>query len=149
MRGLSNNCSDMPDIVPTLAVVAAFARGRTRLYGVPHLRYKESDRIASVASELRKLGVDVRELDDGLEINGPEGPDGFSMQGARIDSWGDHRIAMALSLAGLLVPGVEIGDPQVVTKSFPGYFREMGGLGGGSMFFSAEGAELAVEGDGS
>ena len=149
LRGLSNNCSDMPDIVPTLAVVAAFARGRTRLYGVPPLRYKESDRIASVASELRKLGVDVRELDDGLEINGPEGPDSFSMQGARIDSWGDHRIAMALSLAGLLVPGVEIGDPQVVTKSFPGYFREMGGLGGGSTFFSAEGAELAVEGDGS
>ena len=56
---------------------------------------------------------------------------------------------MALSLAGLLVPGVEIADPQVVTKSFPGYFRELSDLGGGSTFFSAEGAELAVEGDGS
>ena len=144
LEGVVNNCSDMPDIVPTLAVVAAFSRGRTRLHGVPHLRFKESDRIASVASELRKLGVEVRELDDGLKINGPDGPDGFSLHGGRIDSWGDHRIAMALSLAGLLIPGVEIGDPQVVTKSYPGFFETMSGLGGRSVFYSAEGTELAV-----
>lgn len=144
LEGVVNNCSDMPDVVPTLAVVGAFSRGRTRLHGVPHLRYKESDRIASVASELRKLGVDVKELDDGLEIIGPGGPDDFSLQGGRIDSWGDHRIAMALSLAGLLLPGVEISDPQVVTKSYPGFFGELANLGGGSTFHCAGGDEITA-----
>lgn len=144
LKGVVNNCSDMPDIVPTLAVVAAFSRGRSRLHGVPHLRYKESDRIASVASELRKLGVEVKELDDGLEINGLAGPDDFSLQGGRIDSWGDHRIAMAFSLAGLLLPGVEISDPQVVTKSFPGFFRELANMGGNSTFHSAGGDEIVA-----
>ncbi len=145
LGGVVNNCADMPDIVPTLAVVGAFSRGRTRLHGVPHLRYKESDRIASVASELRKLGVDVKELDDGLEINGPTGPDDFSLHGGRIDSWGDHRIAMAFSLPGLLLPGVEIGDPQVVTKSYPGFFTELATLGGRSTFHSPGGKEVVAE----
>lgn len=145
LGGIVNNCADMPDIVPTLAVVGAFSRGRTRLHGVPHLRYKESDRIASVASELRKLGVVVKELDDGLEINGPAGPDDFALHGGRIDSWGDHRIAMAFSLPGLLLPGVEIGDPQVVTKSYPGFFTELATLGGRSTFHSPGGKEVVAE----
>ena len=118
------DCADMPDVVPTLAVVALFAHGRTRLRGVAHLRHKESDRIASVAAELRKIGGQVKEVSDGLEIEGMG-----SFREAVIDSWGDHRIAMALAIAGLVVPGIVIRDPQVVDKSFPGFFSVLRSLG--------------------
>ena len=129
LRGVDCDCSDMPDVVPTLAVAAVFAKGRTRLRGVPHLRHKESDRIASVASELRKLGVEVRELRDGLEIQGTLGSDDDVLHGGEIDTWGDHRIAMALSVAGLVVPDVVIREPHVVSKSFPGFFQALTSLG--------------------
>jgi 3-phosphoshikimate 1-carboxyvinyltransferase len=123
------DCGDMPDVVPTLAVVALFAHGKSRLRGVAHLRHKESDRIASVASEIRKLGGHVKELSDGLEIEGTLGPQPGALAGAAIDTWGDHRIAMAFAVAGLAVPGVVIQRPQVVAKSFPGFFGALGGLG--------------------
>lgn len=129
LRGVDCDCSETPDIVPTLAVVALFARGRTRLWGVSHLRHKESDRIASVASELRKLGGTVKELSDGLEIEGTLGLGESSLHGAEIEPWGDHRIAMAFSIAGLVVPGVVIANPQVVSKSFPGFFAALESLG--------------------
>jgi len=140
LHGVDCDCSDMPDSVPTLAVVGAFARGRTRLRGVPHLRHKESDRIASVASELAKLGVTVREQRDGLEIEGTAGVD--DLHGAEIDSWGDHRIAMAFSVAGLLVPGVVIRDPVVVHKSFPGFFHALASIGGRSTFRDQSGGPI-------
>lgn len=125
LHGVDVDCRDMPDIVPTLAVVGLFARGRTRIHNVAHLRYKESDRIRSVATELRKLGADVRELDDGLEIR--EAP----LHGAVLETWGDHRLAMAFSLVGLRVQGVEIRDPAVVEKSLPDYFDRLRALGVG------------------
>jgi len=140
LRGIDCDCADIPDVVPTLAVVAAFARGRTRLRGVPHLRHKESDRIASVATELSKIGAVVRELDDGLEIEGTLDPD--QLHGAEIDTWGDHRIAMAFSLVGLMVPGIVIREPQVVTKSFPSYFRTLAGIGGRVAFRNKVGASV-------
>jgi 3-phosphoshikimate 1-carboxyvinyltransferase len=123
LKGVDEDCSDIPDIVPTLATVALFARGRTRITNVSHLRFKESDRISSVASELRKLGGRVRDLADGLEIEGSR------LHAGQVDPWGDHRLAMATSLIGLRVPGVVISDPGVVAKSFPEYFdalREIG-----------------------
>ena len=123
LTGIDVDCGDMPDIVPTLAVVGLFARGRTRIRNVAHLRYKESDRIASVANELRKLGGNVKELDDGLEIEESR------LQGASLETWGDHRLAMAFSLLGLRVPDVEIRDPAVVEKSFPDYFKALEGVG--------------------
>ncbi len=119
LKGIDADCRDMPDIVPTLAATALFARGRTRITGAAHLRFKESDRIASVATELRKLGGKVRELPDGLEIE--EG----HLNGGEVATWGDHRIAMAASLVGLRVPGVVIRDPGVVAKSFPEYFEAL------------------------
>lgn len=132
------NCAEIPDVVPTLAVVALFAHGRTRLLGVAHLRHKESNRIRSVASELRKLGGQVKELSDGLEIFGPlewrqdsrdQPPRGFPAETV-IDTWGDHRVAMAFSVAGLSMPGgVTISQPQVVAKSFPGFFDALQSLG--------------------
>ncbi len=129
LKGIDYNCNEIPDVVPTLAVVALFAHGRTRLRGVAHLRHKESDRIASVASEIRKLGGNVKELADGLEIEGTLGPQPSPLHGATIDTWGDHRIAMALSLAGLEIDGVVLEKPQVVSKSFPEYFGVLQSLG--------------------
>lgn len=129
LKGVDADCSEIPDVVPTLAVAAVFARGRTRLFGVAHLRHKESDRIASVASELHKLGANVKELPDGLEVEGTLGPGESPLRGAEIEPWGDHRIAMALSVAGLAVPGLVVRNPQVVSKSFPGFFSALAALG--------------------
>lgn len=123
------NCADIPDVVPTLAVVALFAHGRTRLRGVAHLRHKESDRIASVAAELRKIGGQVKELADGLEIEGTLGSGPTTLHDAVIDTWGDHRIAMALSVAALGVSGVTIRNPHVVSKSFPTFFEVLQSIG--------------------
>ncbi len=129
LEGIDYNCGEIPDVVPTLAVVALFARGRTRLRGVAHLRHKESDRIESVATEIRKLGGTVKELADGLEIEGTFGVDPSPLHGARIDTWQDHRIAMAFSVAALAVPEVSIDSPHVVSKSFPEFFDALRALG--------------------
>jgi len=127
-RGLSAvevDLADAPDQVPTLAALAPFARGTTRISNVAHLRIKESDRLATMASELRRAGAEVRELADGLVIPGvwadaapPSGP-------VAIDPHGDHRVAMAMALVGLRRPGLAIRDPAVVAKSWPAYWREL------------------------
>ncbi len=117
LKGVREDCNEMPDIVPTLTVVALFARGKTVIRNVPHLRHKESDRIASVATELRKLGAKIKENPDGLEIEPTE------LHGGTLETWGDHRLAMAFSLVSMVVPGVVIKDPHVVEKSFPEYFQ--------------------------
>ncbi|MFO7963189.1 MAG: 3-phosphoshikimate 1-carboxyvinyltransferase [Desulfobacterales bacterium] len=117
LSGIEVDMADMPDMVPTLAVVAAFACGVTRIKGVAHLRAKESDRIHSVVTELEKLGIDAQALDDGMLIQGG------TPRGTRIDTYNDHRMAMAFSLAGLMVPGVFINDETCVRKSFPDYWE--------------------------
>lgn len=114
--------SDTPDMTPTLAVVAAHATGRTTISGVEVLRHHESDRIAALAIELTKLGVTVEERDDGLVIDPPaDGP----KQGVTVDSHGDHRMAMALSLVG----DIAVRDPDCVAKTYPRYFAELRNLG--------------------
>jgi len=115
---------DMPDMVPTLAVLAARRSGRTIIANVAHLRLKESDRLAALATELRKMGVPVAEAPDSLAI------DGGSPHGAEIDTYNDHRIAMSFAVLGLVVPGVRIRNPRCVDKSFPGFWRELGKLSG-------------------
>jgi len=107
----------MPDMVPTLAVLAAFASGKSVVRRVGHLRIKESDRLKAVALELSKLGVKVEEGEDFLVVYG-----GTAKRGADIETYDDHRIAMAFSLAGLKIPGVRIKNPDVVKKSFPEYW---------------------------
>jgi 3-phosphoshikimate 1-carboxyvinyltransferase len=107
----------MPDMVPTVAVLASFAQGRSIIKNVGHLRIKESDRLSVVASELSKLGVKVEELPDGLII------DGGVQHGASIDAHDDHRIAMAFALAGIRVEGVEIDGAEAVAKSFPSFWE--------------------------
>ncbi len=116
--GIDIDMGRWPDLVPTLAVVAAFAEGKTIIRNVAHLRIKETDRLAAVATELKRLGARVEELEDGLIIYG-----GASLRPATIETYDDHRIAMAFSLVGLKVPGVQIKDPGCVAKSFPNYWE--------------------------
>ena len=119
LRGIEADMGDMPDVAPTLAVVAAFAQGETRILDIAHLRVKECDRVSAVASELRRLGVEVREEEDALFI---QGQGGTGLHSARIQTYRDHRIAMSLALAGLRVPGVEIEGEDCVAKSFPDFW---------------------------
>ncbi|MDY6906586.1 MAG: 3-phosphoshikimate 1-carboxyvinyltransferase [Thermodesulfobacteriota bacterium] len=116
LSGVTVDMADMPDVVPTLAVVAAFAKGVTRIYNVAHLKEKESDRLSAVATELTKMGIAVVCGDDGLTITGGD------PKGAEIETYNDHRIAMCFAVAGLRVPGVKIRNEQCVEKSFPDYW---------------------------
>lgn len=117
---LTLDVGGFPDQFCNLAVVAAHRRGETRLVGGRNLRIKECDRIAVMARELRKLGVAVRELPDGLVVHG-----GGPLQAATIDPEDDHRVAMAFALAGLLSPGIRIADADCVAKSYPGFWSDL------------------------
>ncbi|MCE5336303.1 MAG: 3-phosphoshikimate 1-carboxyvinyltransferase [Desulfobacteraceae bacterium] len=109
----------MPDMVPTLAVLAGFAQGTSRIRNVAHLRIKESDRLESVASGLGVLGIPVERLEDGLVIRG-----GSAMApSSPICAFDDHRIAMAFALAGLRLRGVAIEGAESVAKSFPDFWE--------------------------
>jgi 3-phosphoshikimate 1-carboxyvinyltransferase len=119
LRGIDADMSDMPDVVPTLAVTALFASSPTRIRGAAHLRFKESDRLRAVAREIARLGGSCRETCDGLEIRPRR------LRGATIRTYDDHRMAMAFALVGLRVPGVRIADPSCVRKSFPDYFARL------------------------
>ncbi|HYA15681.1 MAG TPA: 3-phosphoshikimate 1-carboxyvinyltransferase [Syntrophales bacterium] len=115
----SFDMGDMPDMVPTLAVLAAFRKGQTTITNVAHLRIKESDRIAAVVNELNRIGVIAKEKDDGLVVVGGK------PHGADIETYNDHRIAMSFAIAGLAVPGMRIKDRLCVRKSFPGFWDEL------------------------
>jgi 3-phosphoshikimate 1-carboxyvinyltransferase len=117
LQGVTVDMATMPDLVPTLAVLAAFAAGDTVITGVAHLRHKESDRLHAVATELGKLGIEARETPDGLVIRGG------TPKGAVIRTYDDHRIAMSFAVAGLKIPGVAIEDPECVAKSFPDFWQ--------------------------
>ena len=119
LHGVDVDLRHLSDMVPTLAAVAVFADAPTTIRGVGFIRGKETDRIAAVVTELRRCGIDAVEHDDGLTIN-PGAP-----QPARIQTYDDHRMAMAFALIGLRVPGIEICDPDCVTKTFPGYFEAL------------------------
>jgi len=116
LKGIEVDMSNMPDVVPTLAVIASFAKGTTRITNVAHLKEKECDRLGSVAAELIKMGVDARATESGLVIKGSD------VKGSAIKTYDDHRMAMAFSIAGLRVPGVKIENEMCVKKSFPNYW---------------------------
>ncbi|MBO0703298.1 MAG: 3-phosphoshikimate 1-carboxyvinyltransferase, partial [Candidatus Dormibacteraeota bacterium] len=112
------------DELPVLAVAAALLPGRSRITGAAELRVKESDRVAAMASGLRAMGADVRELPDGWEIHGPR-----PLEGTRVDSLGDHRVAMALAVAGLLAEGdTEVEGAECVDISYPGFWDQLESL---------------------
>jgi 3-phosphoshikimate 1-carboxyvinyltransferase len=116
---------DMPDMVPTLAVLSAFRKGLTTITNVSHLRIKESDRITALVNELKRIGVTAKEKNDGLVIVGGK------PHGADIETYNDHRIAMSFAIAGLAIPGIKIKDKLCVRKSFPGFWNELKKLHGG------------------
>ena len=138
LRGVEADFSRMPDAAPTLAALAPFAEGPTRLTGVGHLRHKESDRIEALREGLLRLGARVAVSADSLTITPPETPpanEPDDPSGTRptnppaFDPRGDHRIAMAFAPVGLRRPGVRIRNPGVVAKSFPAYWEFLRGLG--------------------
>lgn len=112
--------NDMPDMVPTLAVLAAFRRGKTTITNVEHLRIKESDRLTAMAAELKRAGIKAEETAGGLIITGGK------MKPAKIQTYNDHRIAMSFAVAALAVTGIEITDKKCVDKSFPEFWEELG-----------------------
>lgn len=122
LKAIEVDMGHMPDVVPTLAVVAAFARGTTRIRNVSHLRAKECDRLAAVTRELGKMGIETKTGRDELVVIGGR------PHGAEIDTYNDHRIAMSFAVAGLKVPGVTIRDERCVGKSFPNFWEVFGEL---------------------
>jgi 3-phosphoshikimate 1-carboxyvinyltransferase len=114
--------SGCPDGALAIAVACLFAYAPSRLRGLGSLRFKESDRLAATANELARLGAVARVEGDGLIIEPGR------LRSGRIDTYGDHRIAMSFGVAGLRVPGIEISDPGVVTKTWPGYWEMLSTL---------------------
>jgi 3-phosphoshikimate 1-carboxyvinyltransferase len=123
LRGLGDvDLGAMPDMAQTLAAVAVFAQGPTRVHGVGFIRGHETDRISAVVRELRRCGIEAEERADGFVVHpGPPRP-------ARIETYGDHRMAMSFALLGLRAPGIAIADPACVAKTFPGYWDVLDGL---------------------
>ncbi len=121
LHGLDVDMNACPDIVPTVAVMAAFAEGTTRIVNVPHLRIKECDRLSAVATELQRADIHVEELDDGLIIHGkgsvPKLPESICFT-----TYNDHRLAMSMSLLGLHGQAIRVDTPHVVSKSFPHFW---------------------------
>lgn len=114
--GIDVDMNRISDTAPTLAVLAAFATGPVRIRNIAHVRHQESDRIAAVAAELRRLGGRVQEHADGWEV------EPAPLHGGMVETYDDHRIAMAFALAGLRVPGVGLRNPECVGKTFPDFF---------------------------
>ncbi len=125
LEGISVDMGDMPDVVPTLAVVAAFAEGVTEITNIGHLRIKECDRLHAVVTELARMGCSVEEFADRMTIHGAGGR---NLHGADIETYNDHRMAMSMAVAGLRVPGVKICGEGCVAKSFPDFWKRFAAL---------------------
>ena len=119
LKGIDVDMNGISDTVQTLAVTALFAEGPTRIRNVGHIRHKETDRIGDLATELRKLGAEVNELEDGLEVAPSE------HTSATIDTYNDHRMAMSFAVAGLRIPGIVIRDPGCTAKTYPNFFDDL------------------------
>ena len=117
LRGIAVDMSQISDCVPTLAVVALFADSPTTISGVGFIRAKESDRIGDLALELRKLGAQIDEHADGFTVTP------VALHGASLATHEDHRLAMAFAIAKLRIGGIEVQNPEVVSKSWPDYFK--------------------------
>jgi 3-phosphoshikimate 1-carboxyvinyltransferase len=128
LKGIEVDMGNMPDVAPTLAIVAAFAEGTTVINNIAHLRIKECDRLAVMVNELRKMGADVEEEDERMIIHGQAG--GANLHGADIATYEDHRIAMCFAVAGLRVAGVKVHGEDCVAKSFPDFWERFEGMVG-------------------
>jgi 3-phosphoshikimate 1-carboxyvinyltransferase len=124
IHGIEVDASLTPDLVPTVAVLGAVASGHTTIFNAEHVRHKETDRLHAMATELSKMGAIIKERPDGLEI------DGAQLHGAHVSGYHDHRIVMALCIAGLTCGGTFIETAESVDVSFPGFFETIQKLGG-------------------
>ena len=118
LRGITVDMADMPDTAQTLAVVAAFANGKTKITGLSTLKVKETDRLLALKNELNKIKIKSEITNDSIIITGG------SPQKATIETYGDHRMAMAFAMAKLRLPGLIIKNPEVVKKSFPDFWEK-------------------------
>ena len=124
LKGAELDMNKTPDALPAMAVTAAFAEGTTKLLNVPQARNKETDRITCMAKELEKMNIDVEELSDGLIIGGSK------PKSAELHGWADHRIVMALSLAGMnLDAQCTIDTAEAINVTFPSYVELMNSIG--------------------
>ena len=123
ITAVSVDMQDCPDQAQTLAVLAAFAKGTTTIRGVRSLRVKETERVIAVETELRKMGIRTESTEDTLVIYGGD------PKPARIHTYGDHRMAMAFAVAAVKIPGMEIEDPDVVSKTFPRFWKVLASIG--------------------
>ena len=126
LAGVDVAMNAMPDMVPTLAAIAPFASSPTKIRNVAFIRHHESDRIRVLSTELRRIGADITETEDGLEIR-PS-----TMRLAPIETYDDHRIAMSFAVTGLKLAGLKIKNPSCVAKTFPDFFTRLSALGGPS-----------------
>jgi len=125
LNAIDVDAKDIPDLVPVCAVLACYSRGTSRIYNAKRLRYKESDRLSSLHTELRKMGAEIIVNEDSLIIRGP-----CKMQGTTIDPHNDHRIAMACAVAALAAGGeTKIQNSECVNKSYPSFFNDLRLLG--------------------
>ena len=122
LRGVDVDMNSFSDTMITLAAIAPFADGPTTIKNVEHTRHQETDRIAAVATELTRLGAEVRESRDALHIIPRK------VRSSSIETYDDHRMAMGFAVTGLVAPGIRIQDPACVTKTFPDYFQKLDAL---------------------
>ena len=123
LKGVDVDMRDIPDTAQTLAAIAPFACSPTRIRGIASARFKETDRIHATCTELDRLGVQVEEHEDGMTIHPCRG-----VTSAAIQTYHDHRMAMAFSLIGLRAPGISIENPSCVSKTFPNFFEVLESL---------------------
>ena len=122
LRGVEVDMSQISDTAQTLAAIAPFADGPTRVTGIGFIRFKETDRVGAVVAELQRMGITATEEEDGFLIE-PGVP-----QPATVQTYHDHRMAMSFALTGLMTPGIDIADPGCVAKTFPTYWDVLAGL---------------------
>jgi 3-phosphoshikimate 1-carboxyvinyltransferase len=123
LHGIDLDLNDIPDAAMTVSVLALFADGPSRISGIASWRVKETDRIAAMTAELRKVGADVRETNDSITIVPPE-----QLQAATIETYNDHRMAMCFSLVALGGVPIKILDPACVNKTYPQFFEDFNRL---------------------
>jgi 3-phosphoshikimate 1-carboxyvinyltransferase len=124
LKGVDLDINDTPDALPALAVAACFAEGTTRLLNVPQARLKECDRISAICTELKKMGANIEELKDGLIIQHSE------LKGAEVHGYDDHRMVMALAIAGMGASGTTtIDTAESVSITYPSFYNDMKALG--------------------
>ncbi|WP_456472251.1 3-phosphoshikimate 1-carboxyvinyltransferase [Methanocaldococcus sp.] len=125
LEGIDVDVKDIPDLVPTIAVLGCFAEGKTTIYNGEHVRYKECDRLSACAKELSKMGAKIKEKPDGLIIEGVK-----KLKGAKLNTYHDHRLVMAFTVAGLKAEGETVIEGEETVKiSFPNFIEVMKTLG--------------------